>query len=283
LKLRSGESLIYRRLDGHDSEAWRTESELPRRTAGKRLPGILPDILSASEDRIFAGWTCFDAEGELRGDTAPHLFSATGFLDESWWHRTYWQYGTWMRGGFGGWPQAARQTPAGRLLVLSDNAIFGFGREKYDAGNPKAVHAGHVGVIKDGYQDSGRVAHDQNPYRLFSATIPDPTSAARRKRTGPRYHWRTSVPILVRAMLLADGTLWISGPKAKQNHQGLAELATTRPGQLRAVLAADGSALAHYELDADPVLDGLAAIPGHLFVSCTDGTVRCFADRSREK
>ena len=48
------------------------------------------------------GWACFDREGKNVADVEPHLFSATGFLDDTWWHRTYWQYGVWFRGGFGG-------------------------------------------------------------------------------------------------------------------------------------------------------------------------------------
>jgi hypothetical protein len=30
----------------------------------------------------------------------PHLFAPRGFLDDTWWHRTYWLYGTAMEGGY---------------------------------------------------------------------------------------------------------------------------------------------------------------------------------------
>ena len=279
LKLPSGEPAIIKRLDAHDAEAWPSSSKGTRRFAGNRIPGTLPDVLSTSDDLVFMGWTVFDGEGNLVDVPRPHLFSATGFLDDTWWHRTYWQYGFWMRGGFGGWPQAARQAPAGRLLVAGDEAIYGFGRSQYDVGNPEGVHAGHVGVIKDGYQDSGRIDHSQNPYRLFSAVKPKAENLGKGKRAAVGLRWQTSVPMLVRAMVLADQTLLVAGPSAGQNNRGLAQLTEVRPGLLWAVAAADGKKLADYELAAAPVFDGMAAIPGRLLVSCTDGSVCCFAGR----
>jgi outer membrane protein assembly factor BamB len=275
LELRSGKPLVTKRLDGRDPESWLVPDTRRGRAVRDRMPGTLPDILSTSDDVLFMGWTCFDADGDLVDDLKPHLFSATGFLDDTWWHRTYWQYGAWMRGGFGGWPQAARQAPAGRLLVVTDDTVFGFGRSKYDVGNPEGVHAGHVGVIKDGYQDSGRVDHSQNPYRLFSAVKPDAGNVDKGKPGTVHYRWQTAVPILVRAMLLAGQTLFIAGPNAGQNNRGLSELDTVQSGQLCAVSAADGKTLATYELAAAPVFDGMAAVPGRLLVSCTDGSVCC--------
>jgi hypothetical protein len=169
--------------------------------------------------------------------------------------------------------------PAGRLLVVADEAIYGFGRSQYDAGNPEQVHAGHVGVIKDTYQDSGRVDHSQNPYQLYCATKPDAENARRGRRTAIEHRWQTSVPLLVRAMLLADGTLFIAGPRALEENRGLARLDTVEPGRLSAVSSADGKRLAECELSAAPVLDGMAAIPGRLFISGVDGSVCCLAAR----
>jgi len=280
LELASGKPAVTKRLDGHDPECWRTAKIGAGRPVRDGIPGTLPDILSTSGDLLFMRWTCFNAAGQLVDAGRPHLFSATGFLDDTWWHRTYWQYGTWMRGGFGGWPQAARQVPAGRLLVVDDDTIFGFGRTAYDVGNPEGVHAGHVGLIKDGYQDIGRIDYSQNPYRLFCTARPATGAGDRRKKPAPRDQWDTPVPMLVRAMLLADRTLFIAGPPAGKNNQGLADLGTVQPGLLWA-LSKDGKMLAAYDLAAEPTFDGMAATPGRLFLSCEDGTVRCFADRGQ--
>jgi hypothetical protein len=246
---------------------------------------MLPDILSASGDLVYMRWMGFDAKGEISRAVKPHLFSATGFLDGTWWHRTYWQYGTWMRGGFGGWPQAARQAPAGRLMVVADDAIFGFGRSKYDVGNPRDVHAGHVGLVKDGYQDDGRIDHSRNPYRLYcAAKAGAATAAGRRTKARPpaKLKWRVTPAMLVRGMVLADRMLFITGPAADKENRGLAELDSVRPGLLWAVSAADGKKLTELELPAAPVLDGMAAAGGRLLISCVDGSIYCLAgDRPR--
>ena len=57
-----------------------------------------------------------------------HLFSPTGFLDDTWWHRTYWVYGSRFPGGWAGYPQAGKVAPAAKLLVVDRERVYGFGR-----------------------------------------------------------------------------------------------------------------------------------------------------------
>jgi hypothetical protein len=219
------------------------------------------------------GWLGFDENGDS-ASVEPHLFSATGFLDDTWWHRTYWQYGTWMQGGFGGWPKAARQVPAGRIMVADDDTLFCYARSSYDSGNGGDVHAGHIGVVKQDYQDMGRVDLAQNPYRLYATAKQAPAADPRAKRIDP-VRWQTQIPLLVRAMLVADQTLFIAGPEVGSDHRGLAELGTKQPGELWAVAAADGKVLARHELAAAPVFDAMAAAEQRLYVATVDGTVLC--------
>jgi outer membrane protein assembly factor BamB len=273
LDIASGKCVASTLLNARPPDA----NESPAR---QPTPPTLPDILSASGDEMYMGWMGFDKEGRVEKAVKPHLFSATGFLDGTWWHRTYWQYGTWMRGGFGGWPQAARQVPAGRLLVVTDDLIFGFGRSVYDPGNPNGAHAGHVGLVKDTYQDMGHIDYSQNTYRLFCALKKSqavPRNKA--KRRGIEYKWQEHVPMLVRGMLLADRTLFIAGPSIGKNLSGLDKLDTVQPGLLWAVSSDDGTKLAQYKLAAAPVLDGIAAEGGRLYISMTDGRVLCLAKK----
>ena len=274
----SGRPAVTRRLNSRGVESFRTSRPKAAAVPDGHAPPMLPDILSASGELIYMRWMGLDADGRISRAVKPHLFSATGYLDDTWWHRTYWQWGTWMRGGFGGWPQAARQRPAGRLMAVSDDALFGYGRTKYDPGNPKNVHAGHVGVVKDGYQDSGRIDPTRNPHRLFSAKKPGGAAGGvGRRRGGPagKHNWRVPVPMLVRAMVLADRTLLVAGPPAGQDNRGLIELGAAGPGLLWAVSAADGAKLAARELPSAPVFDGMAAVPGRVLLSCLDGSVIC--------
>ncbi|MHC4143351.1 MAG: outer membrane protein assembly factor BamB family protein [Planctomycetota bacterium] len=274
----SGKAIVSRTLDALGPQTF-------RKSKGSRIdvtPPTMPDILSASNGLVYMRWMGFDAQGQISRNVKPHLFSATGFLDDTWWHRTYWQYGTWMSGGFGGWPRAGNAVPAGRIMAASDNALFSYGRTKYDAGNGGNVHAGHIGLVKRDYQDGGEVAAAANPYKLFSTPRIKTTPAAGRKKTSsprPKRTWDVTVPMLVRGMVLADKTLFVAGPPAGQGVEGLAKLTTIQPGILWAVSCADGKKLSERKLPASPVLDGMAVAPNRLLFTCTDGTVRCLTGK----
>ena len=105
---------------------------------------------------------------------------------------------------------------------------------------------------------------------------------ARRRRGGGapvKYTWRVPVPMLVRAMVLAEKTLFIAGPPAGGQNRGLGELGGVSPGMLWAVSAADGKKLAEMPLDAAPVFDGLIAADGRLYMTTLDGGVVCYKGR----
>ncbi len=63
-----------------------------------------------------------------RGEDA-HIFAPMGFLDETWFHRSYWVLGQSFAGGHGGYYQAGRFAPSGRLLVNGNGYVFGYGRK----------------------------------------------------------------------------------------------------------------------------------------------------------
>jgi hypothetical protein len=52
-----------------------------------------------------------------------------GFLDDSWFHRSYWVLGKSFAGGHGGYYQAGRFAPSGRLLVQGNGYVYGYGRK----------------------------------------------------------------------------------------------------------------------------------------------------------
>ena len=56
------------------------------------------------------------------------MFCQIGFLDDSWFFRGYWTYGRRVSGGYGGWFQAGRLVPAGRILACDGSRVFGYGR-----------------------------------------------------------------------------------------------------------------------------------------------------------
>ena len=109
------------------------------------MPVAATDILSSDAERLYMKSQVFDLSGK-RGPVGPHsgepavqgwtqrgqgahLFSPTGFLDGTWWHRTYWVFGRSFAGGHAGYSQAGKYAPAGRILVFDDTNVYGYGRK----------------------------------------------------------------------------------------------------------------------------------------------------------
>jgi outer membrane protein assembly factor BamB len=103
-------------------------------------------------------------------------------------------------------------------------------------------------------------------------------------------------PLLVRAMVLADRTLFVAGPpdvvdeekiwgrtleppvQAKLKAQGDA-LNGAQGAFLWAVSAEDGTRRAKYRLESPPVFDGMIAADGRLYISTIDGRLVCMGKR----
>lgn len=228
------------------------------------MPGALNDILSAQDNSLFMRHLRFTLEGNLEEDTVPHLQSAAGFLDESWWHRSYWFVGSRMHSGYGGWPNMAHLAPSGRLLVLDGaNKVYGFGRDSYR---------------RHGGSHPGLEGPAGARYRLF---VQDMSLDPRQSPEDEVFPWQLPVELLARAMVLADKTLFVAGPRDPLNSQDpIAVWEGRTDGLLWAVCANTGKQLAAYSLDAPPVFDGLIALPGRLLLSVTDGRVVCLAGQN---
>ena len=94
-------------------------------------------------------------------------------------------------------------------------------------------------------------------------------------KTG-KSRWAKKIPIRIRAMVAAGQSLLVAGsPDVVDPKDPWSAFEGRAGGVLRVVSAADGSKLAEYPLDAPPILDGLAAAGGRLYVTTTDGKVTC--------
>jgi hypothetical protein len=124
----TGELLSETVLDEIDPD---TGQSLQANVQGLNMPGALPDILSSDGESVFMRSRRFDLAGNRlpKSPNARHLFCPTGFLDDSWMHRSYWLYGETYSSGAGGYFRAGRQDPAGRLLVFDETSVFGYGRK----------------------------------------------------------------------------------------------------------------------------------------------------------
>ena len=176
------------------------------------------------------------------------------------------------------------RTPAKTAtLVLSCN--FDGGDAKDDSGN------NNHGTISGGQITKGRIG---NAVKLAGGGGQQGRSGG----SNVKPHWTSDVPLLVRAMVLAEQTLFIAGPPDVMDEEEsfervmarddavqarLAEqdaiLEGSRGALLRAISANDGKKQAEYKLPALPVWDGMVAANGRLYIASEDGSVSCLAGR----
>jgi outer membrane protein assembly factor BamB len=214
----------------------------PAQYNANQMPGSRSDILLADTDHVYLRDLLFNKAGEQLEQRAPHLFTLTDFLDDSWTHRSYWVFAekSSISTGCSG---RDRNLIYGRLLLYDDTMVYGYARKNVDWSNE--------------FQDGA--------YHLYA-----------RARNASAPAWSSSVPIRVQAMVRAGDTLFVAGPDAEMVRQ--TEPPSGRQGgMLLAYSAQDGALLASHKLSATPVFDGMAAARGQLVLALNDGTVVCLA------
>ncbi len=259
------------------------------------LPTALPDILSYDGQYIYMRDQKIGRDGRRIGVAPPgdfkkqagegaHLFSTTGFLDDSWWHRTYWLWGKNPGSAAGRWYAAAYHAPAGRIMVCGADRVYAFGR--------RPQHFPRTTTLE---------------YHLFAAgKEPELVRTGKRRKRWlpvphrPKYDWTREVPLLGRALVLAGERLFVAGPpdlvdtyqSAGQWGDPAAQAALAaqaaalegeKGGRLWVVSAADGARQAEYRLEAPPVFDGMIAAGGRLYLAGLDGAVRCLAGEAEPR
>ncbi|WP_158222609.1 PQQ-binding-like beta-propeller repeat protein [Rhodopirellula sp. MGV] len=142
LDLSTGEQQFERILDETNPE---TGNNIQERLQILQMPVGLPDILSTDGRHLYMKSQKFDFDGnrleigpnsgdfatqasKQRGEDA-HIFAPMGFLDDTWFHRSYWVMGQSFAGGHGGYYQAGRFAPSGRILVKGNGYVYGYGRK----------------------------------------------------------------------------------------------------------------------------------------------------------
>jgi len=146
LEAASGRPLSVTVLNDRDPETGKTLQDY---VSWLNMPVADPDILSCDGRYVYMRSQGFNFDGtrlpleriprsaDLDHGAPPpvqrpdrlHLFSPTGFLDDSWWHRTYWLYGSTFVSGWCGYFLAGRVVPAGRILVFDEKKVYAFGRK----------------------------------------------------------------------------------------------------------------------------------------------------------
>jgi len=209
------------------------------------VPGMLADIL------VGDGSTVWMRRHQVFGQSKKqqHVFATGGFRDDTWFNRTTWSVGN---------------ANHAQLLVFDESAAYGI----------------------EAFQSTSRArvfAAGAKGYHLFAKTLkgskPERSSGRKKKGAPTRtFLWSTYIPVRGNAMALAGNVLFVAGtPDTIDPGDPLAAFEGRRGGVLCAMSAGDGTKLYQYKLESPPVLDGVAAANGRLYVSGMDGVVSCFA------
>ncbi|MFB0555531.1 MAG: PQQ-binding-like beta-propeller repeat protein [Phycisphaerae bacterium] len=295
----TGKKLSETTLDDRDP---RTGENLQTRIQHKKMPVALPDILSSDGKFVYMKSQRFDLLGrraiidpEHQTDQEGegiHLFCPTGFLDDTWFHRTYWIYGKNAGEGWGEWFVPARLVPGGRILAFDDTHVYGYGRHPQYLCNSSVLE--YRLFAADKKLNPERVA------RVIKAKIPQNVVNWQNRAKRPESElsavyrkWMIEKPpLVVRAMVLADRTLFVAGPPDVVDEEKIWGRTLEPPvqGELKAqsdaldgaqgaflwaVSAEDGTMRAQYRLESPPVFDGMIAADGRLYISTKDGCLVC--------
>jgi len=274
----------------------------------KCMPVANDDILSSDGERVYMQEQNFSMKGKrlIIAPTLPrakhgkqagqkgkrHLFCQTGFLDDTWFHRSYLIYGEDCGEGWGAYAGPRNSNPSGRIMVLDESRAYAFRASPL-----------------------GNMLHPRTTYHLYAAdkdpseTLPQEKKQGKGRRNkgrekglsigGHKVHWqKKSLPLLVNAMALGGKNLFVAGPPDKAdetkmlgylpgandgiNRQLKAQSDAWRGkygGLLWAVSAENGEKLAEYKIDSVPVSDGMSVAERKVFISLIDGSVVCFDEK----
>ena len=142
LDLKTGEQLSETLMDDKNPATGNNLQEITQTLQG---PVGLPDILSCNGDNVFMRSQKFDltgnrldigphsgdpqVQGSVQRGPGVHLFAPNGFLDDTWYHRSYWVFGRSFAGGHAGYYQAGKYAPSGNILVSGGGYVYGYGRK----------------------------------------------------------------------------------------------------------------------------------------------------------
>ncbi len=243
----TGEVLHRETIYSPDPETGKMSPE----TNAHAMSGLLNDIPGSDGANVFIRQMQVSASGARDGE---HLYTTGGYLDPSWFNRTFWQVGRARTSG---------------LMVLGDDVAYG--AEVYASRSRETV-----------FMPGG------NAYRLRCIPLKAPAgrssgkqAASKRRQQEPESLWEQRLGIRATAIVRAGDTIFVAGsPDVVDPQDPHAAWEGRKGGLLAAFAAGDGEKLAEYRLPAPPVWDGMAAAAGRLFISTGDGAVICMGAAS---
>ncbi len=281
----------------HEAVASASPAEPTRKGFDEKMTPALPDVLVSDGESINMRQVVFDRALNRRPAAGlDTLFTVTGLLEDCWAHRHNWSLGSRAairiqrhNGAFRGGPG----NPFGKLIVFDGGCAYAvqslYTFLKHSPGMWPSAHKGHLHQKYATYEP-GEFPVGVRLYAQENRPLPagrDPQG--RKKRRGKPFtstvshKWGAEVPLQVRAMVLAGGTIFAAGWMDSVGALGKADAAgeDARTAVLWALSSEDGKKLGARKLDSLPVFDGMIAAYGRLYMATTDGKVVCFAGHER--
>ncbi|MBT3200558.1 MAG: PQQ-binding-like beta-propeller repeat protein [Phycisphaerales bacterium] len=285
--------------------------DMHQHVAMQNLPVSLPDLLSSDGKNLYMRTQQFDLNGKRThitnsawddniklGVGREHLFSPTGFLDDNWFHRSYWIYGNSFLEGCsmpsGGWFEMGRISPSGKILCFDDTTVYGYGQfPEYSKWSTPLRYSVFAMAKKPKSYKPG------TPDAKLRKTRPNwrKYRTLRCPKVEFDFRWKSRIPLRAKAIVKTPDTLLVAGPEdvldeekifsdpnsesnkallRKQNEL----LGSPKQGKLLAVSVRDGAVAQTIDLASQPVWDGMAAAYGKLFVCCKDGSVVALGEKT---
>jgi len=284
----------------------RTGEDLQEGIERLNMPVGLPDLLGSDGTRFFMRSEILDKQGRRIGQaphsTEPvevilqrpeadaHLYAPSGFAEDNWWHRTYWNYGSVFTGGHDGYYQAGRFTPSGRILVHDGDNVYGYGRKK--------EYLRWISTMEYQLFSAPRI-QSRGPEQMETAL-----KSKKPNSQGQNYfvklNWTGDISLQLRAMAGAGKNLIMAGPPDLIEETGLEKpqlfdyikeeeaikkieaQQQSEDGKLGSFLVVvdpkSGDMLEKRYLNSAPVFDGLSVARGRIYMSTLDGKISCFGN-----
>ncbi len=243
------------------------------------IDGSRSDILVAGKEDVYLFQNRFSPDLTLQpmpritklGDRLgePHLMTTDGFLDKTWFNRTYWMHSERWPGYY----FTYRGPKSGRIVVFDDTTTYALKVYTERRGHSPEFQPG------TGY----RLIADRNTTKPVLDAMDIGAEKGRGFSRTELPIWSRKIPIRAHGMLLARDRLYIAGPPDLSSELDAYEAMIGKRGAVfRVVATTDGSQLAEFNMKEVPVFDGLIAAGDRLYMSTMDGTLICLGAKSPE-
>jgi len=240
------------------------------------MEGSRSDILVAGKEDIYLFLNRFNSSltpqpmprvtklGDRLGE--PHLMTNDGFLDKTWFNRTYWSHSERWPGYY----FTYRGPKSGQILVFDDSTTYAL--------KVYTERHGHSPEFKPG--TGYHLIADRNTTKPVLDVMDIGAEKGRGFSRTELPIWAEKVPIRAQGMLLAREHLYLAGPPDLSPEDGAYEAMIGKRGaKFRVVSTSDGSALAEFDMKEVPVFDGLIAAGDRLYMCTMEGTLICFGGK----